>query len=202
MHRLWLLGSGTEQDELLDIVGSTALLVADGNHRVAAAARTGSLLSLVTAGPSLRITAFHRALVDTGLDAEQLRSAWLGVGLAVTDAAPDHPAPAEPGTVVVRCPTRTLVVTLPEPDADEPTPRIDHAVVERLLLAKALGLDPEGRHVRPVAGDTDGVDALLLLAPVPLADVLGVHADGRTMPRKSTYFTPKPRSGLLLADLT
>jgi uncharacterized protein (DUF1015 family) len=28
-----------------------------------------------------------------------------------------------------------------------------------------------------------------------------VHAQGRRMPRKSTYFTPKPRSGLLLADL-
>ena len=28
-----------------------------------------------------------------------------------------------------------------------------------------------------------------------------VHAAGGRMPRKSTYFTPKPRSGLLLADL-
>jgi len=39
-------------------------------------------------------------------------------------------------------------------------------------------------------------------SPVPFADVLAVHRQGRRMPRKSTYFTPKPRSGLLLADLT
>jgi uncharacterized protein (DUF1015 family) len=37
---------------------------------------------------------------------------------------------------------------------------------------------------------------------VPYADVLAVHDQGRRMPRKSTYFTPKPRSGLLLADLS
>jgi uncharacterized protein (DUF1015 family) len=44
-------------------------------------------------------------------------------------------------------------------------------------------------------------DALLLLAPVPFAELLAVHAAGRRMPRKATYFTPKPRSGLLLADI-
>jgi uncharacterized protein (DUF1015 family) len=38
---------------------------------------------------------------------------------------------------------------------------------------------------------------VLLIAPVPMKEVLA----GTKMPRKSTYFTPKPRSGLLLADL-
>lgn len=41
----------------------------------------------------------------------------------------------------------------------------------------------------------------MLLAPVPYAEVLAVHAAGSRMPRKATYFTPKPRSGLLLAEL-
>ena len=71
-----------------------------------------------------------------------------------------------------------------------------------MLIAEALALDPEGPHVRPVPqGHPPGpdVDALLQLAPVPLADVLAMHRLGRRMPRKSTYFTPKPRSGLLLA---
>jgi uncharacterized protein (DUF1015 family) len=45
------------------------------------------------------------------------------------------------------------------------------------------------------------VTVLLQIAPVPLADVLAVHEQGRRMPRKSTYFTPKPRSGLFLADV-
>jgi uncharacterized protein (DUF1015 family) len=109
-HEMWSLGKGDRQDQLLDLLREQSLLVADGNHRVTAAAATGSLLALVTAGPALR----------------------------------------------------------------------------------AL---PEGQ--RPV----DGADAVLLLAPVPYQDVLAVHAEGRLMPRKATYFTPKPRSGLLLADV-
>jgi len=51
--------------------------------------------------------------------------------------------------------------------------------------------------VRPVVDTSVEAEAVLLIAPVPLNEVLA----GVKMPRKSTYFTPKPRSGLLLADL-
>jgi hypothetical protein len=189
-HRLWL----TEDTALLAAVEAHPLMVADGNHRVAAA-RTGGLLALVTAGPALRIGAFHRVLTDTGLRAPDLARAWRGEGLTVREL-PAASAPAEPGTVVVRCRDTVLVVDLP--------PGLDHAVVEEILLAKALHLDPEGERVRPLPAGRQAppdADAVVELAPVPLATVLAEHAAGRRMPRKSTYFTPKPRSGLLLADL-
>jgi hypothetical protein len=192
-HRLWLL----DDTSLLAAVEAQPLMVADGNHRVAAAANAGldGMLALVTAGPGLRIGAFHRVLTGTGLTAEALAEAWRRQGLTVHET-PDAEAPTEPGTTVVRCPQRTLTVDLPA--------GLDHAVVEEVLLTKALGLDPEGEHVRPLAaGRTPppDADAVLLLAPVPLTTVLAEHAAGRRMSRKSTYFTPKPRSGLLLADL-
>jgi hypothetical protein len=194
-HRLWL---ARPDDELLATVGASPLLVADGNHRVAAAATAGlsGLLALVTAGPEVRIGAFHRVLTGTGLDAEALHTAWRRVGLEVRAASADA-VPAR-GRVVVRCRDETLVVELPV------TKLIDHEVVENLLLAEALGIDPEGPMVRPLPANRPpplGADAVIQLAPVPLADVLAVHAAGGRMPRKSTYFTPKPRSGLLLADL-
>ncbi|GAB2993419.1 DUF1015 family protein [Amycolatopsis acidiphila] len=199
-HRLWLLGPGPAQDELLDAVRRRPLLVADGNHRVAAAAAAGSpLLALVTAGPHLRIGAIHRTLVGTGLTSADLAAAWRRTGLVVHEAADPAP-PREPGTVTV---PPNLVVDLPA--SEGPLPRIDHAVVEDLLIADALGLDPGGPHVRVLPEGHDpgpDADAVLQLAPVPLADVLAVHEQGRLMPRKSTYFTPKPRSGLLVADLT
>jgi hypothetical protein len=198
-HRMWLVGEGERQDALLDAAGAHPLLVADGNHRVAAAAaaRLEGLLALVTAGPRLRIGPIHRALVDTGLSASDLAEAWLRVGLRVTVLS-EVVAP-EPGVVVVRARDQVLRVELPEADQ-----RVDHAVVESLLLEQALGLDPESPKVRPVINERWSApepDAVLLIAPVPLADVLAVHARGDRMPRKSTYFTPKPRSGLLLADL-
>jgi Protein of unknown function (DUF1015) len=200
-HKLWLL---TEYDGLLAAVRHGPLLVADGNHRVAAAAAAeSSLLALVTAGPDLRIGAIHRALVGTGLRVADLAAAWRRQGLTVREVRDPAP-PAKPGVVKVPG-SAGLLVELPEPSGTDELPRIDHGVVEQLLIADALGIDPAGPHVRAVpAGHPagPGVDAVLQLAPVPLADVLAVHEQGRTMPRKSTYFTPKPRSGLLMADLT
>ncbi|SER05427.1 DUF1015 family protein [Actinokineospora terrae] len=198
-HRVWLLGPGPIQDAVLSVVAARPLMVADGNHRVAAAAAAdlGGLLALVTAGPGLRIGGYHRVLTGTGLDADALSAAWRAIGLQVTEVAAAAP-PEHPGSVVVETHGRTLCVDLP------PSTALDHAQVETLLLRQALHLDPEGTHVRPLpegrAPDTE-VDAVLRLAPVPLAQVLAVHAAGGRMPRKSTYFTPKPRSGLLLADL-
>jgi Protein of unknown function (DUF1015) len=205
-HQLWLLGPGAEQDAVLDAVLHSPLLVADGNHRVAAAAASerSGLLALATAGPALRIGAIHRALVDTGLSHDDLAAAWRRAGLAVQAISTPDP-PSRPGSVVAALSGSGLIVRLPGIQPGEPVPRIDHGVVERLLIADALGIDPEGPQVRALpAGRSVGphVDVVLQLAPVPFADVLAVHEQDRRMPRKSTYFTPKPRSGLLLADLT
>jgi hypothetical protein len=204
IHRLWLLGPGAAQHEVLAAVARGPLLVADGNHRVAAAAagERSSLLALVTGGPALHIGAIHRALVGTGLTAADLAEAWRRKGLTVRDALG---SPVRPGSALARTPSGDLHVTLPALERGEPAPRIDHGPVERLLIAEALGIDPEGPQVHALpAGHPGGpnVDAVLELAPVPFADVLAVYEQGRRMPRKSTYFTPKPRSGLLLADLS
>ncbi|TDP90494.1 DUF1015 family protein [Labedaea rhizosphaerae] len=196
-HRLWLLGPGGERQALLELAGRRPLLVADGNHRVAAASGTGKLLALITGGPDLRIGAFHRVLAGTGKTLADLERAWRAAGLTVDPAGEPRP-----GVVVARAGDGAIEVVLPVPDG--PGPHIDHATVERVLLADALGLDPEGDHVRPIPAGADpgpDADALLMLAPVSLAELLAVHAAGRTMPRKCTYFQPKPRSGLLLADL-
>lgn len=122
-HRMWLVGPGSEQELLLAAVRSRPLMVADGNHRLAAAARAGvGLLALVTGGPDLRVGAFHRELVGTGLTAEDLESSWRGAGLRVWAAG----EPPRPGVVSVRAGGGELMVELPEPEPGEPLPRIDH----------------------------------------------------------------------------
>ncbi|WP_026424332.1 DUF1015 family protein [Actinokineospora inagensis] len=195
-HRLWLLGPGPVRDALVSVVAANPLMVADGNHRVAAAAAAdlGGILALVTAGPDLRIGAYHRAITGTGLDAATVTAAWRAIGLPVREGLPGT---VTPGTVTAEFGDVRLHVDLP-------SPTIDHAVVETLLLHEALHLDPEGPHVIPLPDGRPhpaNTDCVLRLAPIPLTQVLAVHAAGGRMPRKSTYFTPKPRSGLLLADL-
>ncbi len=196
-HELWLAGPGEDQDALLAALDEMDLLVADGNHRVAAAAASGrsALLALVTGGPGLRIGPIHRVLTGTGFDADTLVRRWTAAGF---DVRPGPPAPpAEAGEVTVLVGGSAFRVGLGKAGGD-------HAVVEQDLLRDALGVDPEGPAVRPLlpgAPVPEDADAVLLLAPVPYAEVLAVHAAGQRMPRKATYFTPKPRSGLLLADL-
>ncbi|MGH3672991.1 MAG: DUF1015 family protein, partial [Pseudonocardiaceae bacterium] len=146
LHQLWLLDSGRAQHEVLAAVARGPLLVADGNHRVAAASagERSSLLALVTGGPALHIGAIHRALVGTGLTAADLAHAWCRKGLTVRDALGP---PVRPGSVTARTPSGDLHVTLPALERGEPAPRIDHGLVERLLIAEALGIDPEGPQV-------------------------------------------------------
>jgi hypothetical protein len=204
-HRMWLLGKGQRQDEVLAMAQEQSLLVADGNHRVAAAAVAGkgSLLALVTAGPRLQIGPIHRVLVGTGLDVDEMARRWRAAGLGVCPS-PDRTPPAVPGEVVVLAGEVALRVSLPAAGPTEPGPRIDHSLVERVMVGEALGVDPDGPSLQPLPGDREAganSDAVLLLAPVPFSDLLSVYAAGNRMPRKATYFTPKPRSGLLLADI-
>jgi hypothetical protein len=196
--RMWLVGKGELQRAVLAAACGQSLLVADGNHRVAAAALAGrgSLLALVTGGPNLRIGPINRVLTGTGLSIDEMARRWQETGLDVHPAASRTP-PEKPGTVVVLAGDRALRVQLPRTD-------LDHRLVEHLMVERALGLDAAGPNVRPLPGSRaprPDADAVLLIAPVPLADVLAVHDAGERMPRKATYFTPKPRSGLLLADI-
>jgi len=81
---------------------------------------------------------------------------------------------------------------------------LDAAVLQRLLMARAWGIeDSEGVLVVHDAGEavrsaiaTDGV--AVVSNPVPFGVVRDLALHGERVPRKSTSFGPKPRSGLVL----
>jgi uncharacterized protein (DUF1015 family) len=49
--------------------------------------------------------------------------------------------------------------------------------------------------------DAGRADLAVLIAPVSVADFVAVNLARAKMPRKSTWFTPKARAGLLAAEL-
>lgn len=90
------------------------------------------------------------------------------------------------------------------PDASAAWQRLDAAILQQLLLARLWGIpdsDPAVQisHDAPeaVAATADGGVAVLV-NPVSFDAVRAIAEHGERVPRKSTSFGPKPRTGLIL----
>ncbi|MEU6078773.1 DUF1015 family protein [Micromonospora sp. NPDC047074] len=214
-HAIWLVGPGPRQDELTALAGGGELVVADGNHR-SLAAQTGGLprfLSVITTPASVAIQPYNRLVSElTTATADELLDRLRATGAEVTPIDGPVEVPATGGTVHLRLPGRGYAVALPH-IGDNRLENLDHALVERLLLRDALGLDPGDKRITYVGGDypaswlTGEVDAgraelAVLIAPVTVDDFVAVNLAREKMPRKSTWFTPKARGGLVVAELS
>lgn len=82
---------------------------------------------------------------------------------------------------------------------------LDVSVLHHALVGEVWGLPDDEQQVRyahdvheavQLAGETQGT--AVLLNPTPVDAVAEVAAQGERMPRKSTLFTPKPRTGLVM----
>jgi uncharacterized protein (DUF1015 family) len=90
--------------------------------------------------------------------------------------------------------------------AHEPAPvsGTDAALVEAVVVPRLTGASIEYRHdARTVAAlVASGVaDAALLLRPVSVADTRAAATAGLRMPQKTTFFAPKPRTGMVFRSL-
>ena len=108
------------------------------------------------------------------------------------------------------------LLTAPDPDrlaAAMPAERsaawrdLDVSVLHAFLVADVWGLVDDVDTVRyehdveaAVAAAAASGGTAVLLNPTPVDAVTAVAAGGERMPRKSTLFTPKPRTGLVLRD--
>jgi uncharacterized protein (DUF1015 family) len=213
-HAVWLLGTGPEQDELRELAGGGDLVVADGNHR-SLAAQTGGLplfLAVVTTPGSVTIQPYNRLVSELTVPVPELLDRLRAAGAEVR-AEPGPPSvPATGGTIHLYAGGETHAVTLPPTAGASAVDNLDHALVERVVLRDALGLDPGDKRITYVGGDYPAgwlageVDAgraelAILIAPVTVEDFVSVNLARQKLPRKSTWFTPKARAGLVLAQL-
>jgi uncharacterized protein (DUF1015 family) len=119
-----------------------------------------------------------------------------------------------PGTLCLYLPHgQAYAVGLPAPaGTDRIVDRMDHAVTEWLVFTEVLGMRPGDARISYVGGDygaewlTGEVDAgraeaAILISPVSVDDFLAVNLARQQLPRKSTWFIPKARAGLVLAEL-
>jgi uncharacterized protein (DUF1015 family) len=222
-HELRRVADPAEVEQVVHGLARTRAVIADGHHRFAAARAhaaggPGRVLALLTPmGPGgLRVRAIHRVVPGLDLDravdlaardfaaeplegpAEQVAAAWVQApGSACFLVTDGH------RTVRLARPSDAARARIPgrAPDAWR---SLDVVLAHHGLLAGAWGL-PDDPAAVLVAHDLDeafraaratGGVALLLRSSSP-ADVAAVARAGARMPRKSTLFVPKPRTGLV-----
>jgi uncharacterized protein (DUF1015 family) len=193
--RLWRL-PGVDASALVE---GAQLLIADGHHRYECALAFGAesgrparvmALLVSTEDPGLHVFPTHR--VFSGRPElrdlqEGERAAGLDEALALLADEPTGRSAAvayRPGGVeLVRGSEGELDVDL-----------VDRHGVE------GIGYTPRAEEA-VAAVDAGSADVAFLLRDPSVADVYAVARRGERMPRKSTYFFPKPLSGLLFHPL-
>ena len=124
-----------------------------------------------------------------------------------------EPGDAQSGTVQLYTRGGTWAVSLPRDPAARVVDNLDHALVERVLFGDVLGLDPGDKRITYVGGDyshpwlrgevdAERADLAVLIAAVGVDEFVAVNLARDKMPRKSTWFTPKARAGLVVASVT
>lgn len=212
-HQIWPVRAGQQADRLCELAGGGDLIVADGNHR-SLAAQVGGLqrfLAVVTTPQAVAIQPYHRLVVTPDTTTEQLIEALRDRGAEVTQRTGPLQTPAAAGVVHLYANGVGYAVQLPDIEGTI-VERLDHARVETVLFNDILGMDAGDKHITYVGGDypptwlAEQVDSgaaslALLIAPVTVDDFIAVNLQRLKLPRKSTWFTPKARAGLVLADL-
>ena len=213
-HAIWEIGPGEPQSRLLELAGGGELVVADGNHR-SLAAQTGGLerfLAVVTTPASVAIQPYNRLVSELPASLDDLLGRLRAAGAAITELPRAAQLPAK-GTIEMYAGGRSFAVGLPSDPAGTAVENLDHALVERVLLRDALGLDPGDKRISYIGGDypvewlrgevdNGRAELAILIAPVTVDDFVEVNLGRLKLPRKSTWFTPKARGGLVLAQLS
>jgi uncharacterized protein (DUF1015 family) len=207
-HEIWPVPAGDTATRLCALAGGGELVVADGNHRSLAAQTAGlaRFLAVVTTPASVSIQPYNRLISELPRDP------------AAADLLLEH-VPGTPELPPVRGVAylyrggRFERITLPADPSAPLVDNLDHSLVEQLLVREALGMDPDDKRLVYVGGDYPAswlcgevdagrAEAAVLIAPVSTEDFIEVNLARQKMPRKSTWFTPKARAGLVVAQLS
>lgn len=203
-HRLWRI---TAHEPVADWLEPFDLLIADGHHRYTTAlAYRHERHAVDGPGPWDRILTL---VVDTGTQRVPVLP-YHRVQLAGTTPALDEPA-RDLTDVVARADDATGrvgvieragidavtfgVVDLPGPP---PVVRTLHErILDRVAPGEALRFTHSAADAERAVRDGEAV-AAYVLPPTTPENVLAAIARGERLPRKSTFFWPKPRTGLVL----
>jgi uncharacterized protein (DUF1015 family) len=237
-HRLWRVDDADAIAAVQEALGDAELLIADGHHRYETARTYADevggegphryvLMCLVALeDPGLTVLPTHRLVRGLDSSRQEELAAAIRRDFEIEEIADDALVPAPGGPPLqlgymdahFRRPFRLVlrdqaIADAALADMPEPYRRLDAAVLEELLLKRALGMedeDIESLNGFGYARDADEARALLerreydaafFMRPTAIEQVRAVAASGASMPPKSTYFSPKIPTGLVFNQL-
>jgi uncharacterized protein (DUF1015 family) len=220
VHELWPVTDEDAVNGITELCARAKVLIADGHHRYQTAciyATECRAKNNNAPGPydltlafvvelsedELSIRAVHRLL--RGVPAEELSellAPWFRIEPAPEDLVA-LPATSVPGVIGLL--TRDgykLLYPLPalEGAAEDDLDSARLSVVLDSLPDHELTYEPSW-HEAAVAVRDARADAAFFLRPVPVVKIETVADGGRLMPPKSTFFQPKPRTGMAFRSL-
>jgi uncharacterized protein (DUF1015 family) len=173
-------------------------------------------LSAIFPADQLRIMDYNRVVSElNGMDADGFLSGLREKFVVAEVGGSDSPKPKARHTFGLYLGGRWYALASRPGtwDDSDPVSRLDVSILQNNVLAPLLGIDDprsDGRidFVGGVRGlgelerrvRTD-MKAAFAMFPTTMDDLMDVADDGLIMPPKSTWFEPKPRSGLLIHPL-
>ena len=199
--------------------------VADGHHRAEASTRMclearehgeqgprDAFLAVLFPASAMRVLAYNRVVKDTnGLTEQGLLDAIRAHDVTVEGPLDAPVTPSEQGQVGMYTHGVWYKLRFEDvvPQENDPTAALDVSLLQNRLLAPVLGVtDPRtDKRIIFVGGETPaseleqlagGAGVAFTLFPTSVDELMRVSDAGMLMPPKSTWFAPKPRSGLFL----
>lgn len=219
-HRFWALDAEATSEIVRAFDAVSALYVADGHHRSAAASRVHRLrkgdggehdafLAVFFPHDQMKIMAYNRVVRDEKKrsPADLLREIEARFEIAPADA----PEPRAPRTMTIYLDGKWHTLVPRRAKTGDPVADLDCSVCQDDLLLPVFGVEDPRRdkHVDFVGGirgaaelqkrvDSGEMTVGIHLYPTSIEDLIRVSDAGRLMPPKSTWFEPKLKSGLFV----
>jgi uncharacterized protein (DUF1015 family) len=219
-HTIWRIDDPAACDAIAAAVAEQPIVVADGHHRYETslaykaereaadgdAGAAGSTMAYVVelVEDELTVHAIHRLLTGLPEDLNLLAalSPWFEDAGSPPSGVPVTAAMAESGCLTLVLPDSEVLLR-PRPDAlaearDLDSSRLDVALAT--LPDHQLSFQHGVDNVRAAVA-SGAAQAGVLLRPATVAQIEATAHGGERMPPKTTFFHPKPKTGLVFREM-
>ncbi len=217
-HRIWLLPDSELRNQLVATLASEpCAYVADGNHRSAAAAMLGlpGFLAVIFPAASMGLSPYNRLISEPLKSIEEWKDCLQSAFQIEQPRSGKDFQPTATHQIGLYADNTWLQLTplSGSYDSSNAAKSIDSAIVQSQIFDAICGIkDPRDTRLTFVGGNrvagylrskvADGEFAFAVtLPPVTMKEFMDVCRQRRIMPPKSTWFSPKIRSGLVMALL-